>query len=89
MIEDGERLPLGLEAGNDLSELDYMDLVKVEPLDVDDEDQLESQLSAFVATVRQGGRPVVDAHAGFAAVRTAERIVESARAHTEQLQLSR
>lgn len=68
-----------LAAGRDLSDLDYTDLVNIEPLEVDDADQLQMQLRDFVKVVREGGRPKVDVHAGFAAVRTAERIVAAAR----------
>ncbi|MCC6906543.1 MAG: Gfo/Idh/MocA family oxidoreductase [Phycisphaerales bacterium] len=73
------RVRAQLAAGRDLSDLDYTDLVNIEPLEVDDADQLQMQLRDFTAVVRQGGRPRVDVHAGFAAVRTAERIVAAAR----------
>ena len=43
-------------------------------------DALESEIDDFLTNVRQGRRPEIDALAGLAAVRTAERIVESARA---------
>jgi len=74
-----------LAAGRDLSDLDYTDLVNIEPLEVDDADQLQMQLRDFVRVVREGGRPVVDVHAGFAAVRTAERIVAAAREHAASI----
>ena len=76
-----QRLREQIETGTDLSDLDYADLVQVEPLDVDDTDQLERQIRAFLQVVASGGRPEIDAEAGFAAVRTAERIVEAAEAH--------
>ncbi len=74
-----------LAAGRDLSDLDYTDLVNIEPLEVDDADQLQMQLRDFVRVVREGGRPEVDVHAGFAAVRTAERIVAAAREHAASI----
>lgn len=74
-----------LASGEDLSDLDYMSLINVEPLKVDQEDQLEMQLRDFARAVRTGGRPTVDVHAGFAAVRTAERIVEAARTHLARI----
>lgn len=74
-----------LAAGRDLSDLDYTDLVNIEPLEVDDADQLQMQLRDFVRVVREGGRPAVDVHAGFAAVRTAERIVAAAREHAASI----
>jgi len=75
----------GLAAGDDLSDLDYMELVNIEPLEIDDEDQLLMQLSDFLDAVRTGRRPTVDVRAGYAAVRTAERIVEAARQHAERV----
>lgn len=74
-----------LAAGRDLSDLDYTDLVNIDPLEVDDADQLQMQLRDFVAVVQQGGRPKVDVHAGFAAVRTAERIVAAAREYAANI----
>ena len=74
-----------LAAGRDLSDLDYTDLVNIDPLEVDDADQLQMQLRDFAAVVQQGGRPKVDVHAGFAAVRTAERIVAAARQYAASI----
>lgn len=67
------------QSGEDLSSLNYLELVKVDPLDVGAGEPLKLQLESFLAAVRVGGRPFVDAQAGFAAVRTAQRIVEAAR----------
>jgi len=68
-----------LEAGEDLSQLDYLGLVQVEPLAVEDGEPLRLQIEDFLAAVRGGHRPAVDVHAGFAAVRTASRIMTAAR----------
>lgn len=74
-----------LERGSDLSQLDYSQLVKVEELTMDlpagESDPLTAQLSSFVSTVREGGRPVVDADAGSAAVEAAQRVVQAIREH--------
>ncbi len=67
------------QRGDDLSGLNYLELVKVEALDVGQGEPLKLQLENFLDSVRSGGHPFVDAEAGFAAVRTAQRIVESAR----------
>lgn len=83
--EQLDTLRQDLASGEDLSDVDYMSLVNVEPLRVDQEDQLETQIRDFVRAIRTGGRPTVDVHAGFAAVRTAERIVDAARSHLERL----
>jgi predicted dehydrogenase len=67
-----------LAEGLDLSDVNYLDLVHIEALDVGDEEPLRLQAEAFLQAVRSGCQPEVDAEAGSAAVRTAERIVEAA-----------
>lgn len=70
-----------LRNGTDLSELDYSDLIAIEQLEIDDgADQLEMEIGSFLEAVRTGSKPPIDARAGFAAVRTAQRIMEAARA---------
>ena len=69
-----------LREGKDLSDLDYSDLVAIEPLELEGIDQLEEEIGAFLRCVRTGARPPIDAQAGSAAVRTAERIIEACRA---------
>src|SRR5690606_24749334 len=72
-----------LRAGTDLSDLDYGDLLTIDPLEIDDADQLEMEISSFLHALRTGEKPPIDAEAGFAAVRTAQRIVEAARKDRE------
>ncbi|MSR69557.1 MAG: Gfo/Idh/MocA family oxidoreductase [Phycisphaerales bacterium] len=67
------------KSGEDLSGLNYLELVKVDALDVGQGEPLKLQLENFLNAVRTGSKPFVDAQAGFAAVRTAQRIVECAR----------
>lgn len=67
-----------LEAGVDLSDLDFLELVNIDSLDVGAEEPLRVQAEEFLSAVRTNRRPMVDAEAGSAAVRTAERIVEAA-----------
>ncbi|MGA1265586.1 MAG: Gfo/Idh/MocA family protein [Phycisphaerales bacterium] len=69
-----------LKAGADLSSVNWLELVSMEPLDVAAGEPLRLQLEDFVDAIRTGRKPFVDAEAGFAAVRTAERIVAAARA---------
>jgi predicted dehydrogenase len=69
-----------LAAGEDLSHVDYLEHVKVEPLDVRAGDPLRLQIDDFLAAVRSHRRASVDVQAGFAAVRTARRIVAAAKA---------
>ena len=68
-----------LAGGEDLSNVDYLDLVHVDELEVGDAEPLRLQMDDFLDAVRTGRRPAVDAEAGSAAVRTAERIVTAAR----------
>jgi predicted dehydrogenase len=65
--------------GKDLSDLNYLDLVNIEALEVENVEPLTLQIQDFLGAVREGRRPSVDARAGFAAVRTAERILDAAR----------
>ena len=69
-----------LASGEDLSGVNYLDIIELEELAVGSADALETEIDDFLANVRLGRRPEIDALAGLAAVRTAERIVESARA---------
>jgi len=68
-----------LKDGADLSSVNYLDLVAVEPLEVEAGEPLKLQFEDFLRAIRTGQRPFVDAEDGFAAVRTAERIVDAAR----------
>lgn len=77
--EQLEQIRTRLKAGEDLSHLDYLGMVRIEPLVVDDGEPLKLQIEDFLASVRSGSKPSVDVQAGFAAVRTANRIVEVAR----------
>ncbi len=67
-----------LRDGEDLSGLDFRELVTIDALEVGSDEPLRRQLDEFLAAVRGERRPQVDAEAGFAAVRTAERIVAAA-----------
>jgi len=68
-----------LAAGEDLSDVNYLDLVQFEDLEIEDAEPLKLQAEDFLRSVRTGERPPVDAEAGSLAVRVAERIVETAR----------
>jgi predicted dehydrogenase len=63
--------------GSDLTRLKWNELVNIEPLDVDDGEPIVMEIEAFLAALRSGQRPPIDADAGFANVRTAERIVQA------------
>lgn len=68
-----------LRAGADLTNLKWDELVNVEPLEVDDGEPIVEELEAFLSSVRSGNKPDIDARAGLANVRTAQRIVEAIR----------
>lgn len=69
-----------LADGEDLSSIDYVDLVEVDEMDVGDADALTLQATDFLNSVRTGSKPVIDAEAGAMAIRTAERIMQQATA---------
>jgi predicted dehydrogenase len=60
---------------------DYSKMVQVEPLLVEDRDALSDEIATFLDCVRTRKRPPVSAEDGVAAVRLAERIVESIKSH--------
>ncbi len=68
-----------LRKGEDLTNMKWHELVQIEELTVDDEEPIVAEISSFLQAVRTGSRPEIDAAAGLANVRTAERIVEAAR----------
>jgi predicted dehydrogenase len=60
---------------DDLSQLNYADLVSVEELKIDDTEPLRAELDSFIEAITQKRRPVVSVEDGLAAVDVAERIV--------------
>jgi len=69
-----------IRQGTDLTNLKWGELVQVEELTVDDAEPIIEEIKAFIAAIRSGDRPEIDATAGFVNVRTAERIVRQAKA---------
>jgi predicted dehydrogenase len=69
-----------LRRGVDLTTLKWQELVNIENLEIDDAEPITMEIKAFLEAVRTGRRPEIDATAGFVNVRTANRIVEAARA---------
>jgi predicted dehydrogenase len=70
-----------IEAGADLSDINYMSLVNVQNIEVDDEEPLKAELSNFLDAVDGRAKPAVDAAAGLLAVEAAEAVVNSIRSH--------
>ena len=69
-----------LKAGDDLSSVNYLEMIAIEPLAVGSGEPLKMQLLDFLDAVRNARRPMVNAEDGLAAVRTAERIMLAAKA---------
>jgi predicted dehydrogenase len=61
----------------DLSELNYGELVQVEELQIDDVEPLRAELESFVSAITHNTPPACSARDGLEAVRTAGRIVKS------------
>ena len=61
----------------DLSQLNFAELVNVEELAIDDTEPLRAELDSFVSAVLTGAAPEVPAEDGLAAVEIATRIVEA------------
>ena len=61
----------------DMSQLNFMELVHVEELTIDDVEPLRAELEAFVSSVTTGAPVEVSAEDGLAAVETATRIVRA------------
>ncbi len=70
-----------LQAGADLSDVDYMSLVNVKNVEITDEEPLRAELSNFLDAVQGKAAPAVDAAAGFLAVDAAEKVVAAIRSH--------
>jgi len=72
--------------GEDLSSLDYSEMVQIEQLSMDlppgEEDPLTGQLTSFLSAARGGPSPLVDGAAGYAAVDAAERVIASLKSHS-------
>lgn len=66
---------------SELANLDFGELVKVEPLHIDDVEPLRAQLESFLESVKTRNPPEVTAEDGIAAVQLATRIVEAVKQH--------
>ncbi len=73
-----------LRQGKDLTDLKWQELVNIDNLEIDDAEPILMEIQAFIDAVKTGQRPEIDATAGFVNVRTAERIVQAARADGAQ-----
>lgn len=70
-----------IEDLSQMAGLDFGKMVHVEPLQIDDQDPLRTELETFVECVRTHKRPPVSVEDGVAAVRLAAQIVQSVATH--------
>ncbi|MCA9243868.1 MAG: Gfo/Idh/MocA family oxidoreductase [Phycisphaerales bacterium] len=71
----------GLDDLSQLAGADFKQLVKVEPLLIDNKDALGTELETFIDCVRNRSKPPVSVEDGVRAVRVAARIVEKIKSH--------
>jgi predicted dehydrogenase len=78
-IEAIRRAVANIRSGEveDISQLNYKDLVHIEELQIDDVEPLRAELDAFVDAVQDGSPPVVSGEDGLEAVEVAARIVQA------------
>jgi len=70
-----------IEDLSQMAGLDFGKLVHVEPLQIDEQDPLRTELTAFIDCIRDRRPPPVSAEDGVAAVRLAEQIVQAIASH--------
>ncbi len=74
-----------LANGEDMSNLDYSELVSIDQLNMDpkdgETDPLTAELRSLLQSVKTGDRPEVDGKAGHAAVQAAQRVVAAIAEH--------
>ncbi|MCK4342805.1 MAG: Gfo/Idh/MocA family oxidoreductase [Phycisphaerae bacterium] len=70
-----------IESLSQMAGIDFGQMVHVEPLQIDDQDPLRTELETFIDCVRTGKRPPVSAEDGVAAVRLASQVVDSLSSH--------
>ncbi len=67
-----------LADGEDLTSVDFVEVLTVDEPEIGNEDALTLQAKDFLHSVRSGTKPEIDAEAGSMAIRTAERIMQQA-----------
>ncbi len=69
-------LKAGAKSLADLKGAVFGDLLRVEPVEIEDHEPLRAELAAFLGAVRTGGTPVVSGEDGLRALRLALRVLE-------------
>ena len=67
-----------LADGEDLTSIDFVEVLTVDEPEIGNEDALTLQAKDFLHSIRSGTKPEIDAEAGSMAIRTAERIMQQA-----------
>lgn len=67
-----------LANGEDLTSVDFAEVLTVDEPEIGNEDALTLQAKEFLRSIRSGTKPEIDAEAGSMAIRTAERIMQKA-----------
>ena len=67
-----------LADGEDLTSVDFVEVLTVDEPEIGNEDALTLQAKDFLHSIRTGTKPEIDAEAGSMAIRTAERIMQQA-----------
>lgn len=67
-----------LADGEDLTSVDFVEVLTVDEPEIGNEDALTLQAKDFLHSIRSGTKPEIDAEAGSMAIRTAERIMQQA-----------
>jgi predicted dehydrogenase len=67
-----------LADGEDLTSVDFVEVLTVDEPEIGNEDALTMQAKDFLHSIRSGTKPEIDAEAGSMAIRTAERIMQQA-----------
>ncbi len=77
MAKDGK-----FESLSDMANLDFGQMINVEPLIVDDVEPLRAELESFLESVRTGRPPTITAEDGVEAVRLATDIIAAIQSHS-------
>jgi len=67
-----------LADGEDLTSVDFVEVLTIDEPEIGNEDALTLQAKDFLHSIRSGTKPEIDAEAGAMAIRTAERIMQQA-----------
>ena len=76
-LEKVVALKAGAKSLSDLKDVVFGDLLKVEPVAIEENEPLQAELASFLSAVRTGGTPEVSGEDGLRALRLALRVLEA------------